>query len=148
MRQDDRFDSKSLSILKAASEVFLEHGFNAATTDMIQRAAGVSKATLYARYPNKEALFCAVIEHQCGKFTRQVETLAVTPGDIRKVLQEIGRTLPQHTAVAGIPGSVPGGGGRGGKISPPGPLLLYQRPRHHDQGIGQTSGKSRHCRRD
>ncbi|WP_412770482.1 helix-turn-helix domain-containing protein [Ralstonia solanacearum] len=45
---------KEASVLKAATEVFLAHGFSAATTDMIQRRAGVSKATMYGRFPNKE----------------------------------------------------------------------------------------------
>ena len=39
---------KQLTVLLAASDVFLEHGFSAATTDMIQQRAGVSKATVYA----------------------------------------------------------------------------------------------------
>lgn len=35
--------SKQELILNAASTIFLTHGFSAATTDMIQREAGVSK---------------------------------------------------------------------------------------------------------
>lgn len=92
MSQTIATDDKSLCVLKAASQVFLEHGFNAATTDMIQQAAGVSKATLYSRYPKKEALFAAVIEYQCSTFTRRVQQIEVTPGNIRKVLLEIGHT--------------------------------------------------------
>lgn len=92
MNQTNNTDDKSLRVLKAASRVFLEHGFSAATTDMIQRAAGVSKATVYSRYPNKEALFAAVIENQCSHFTQQVQKIEVTPGNIRKVLLEIGHT--------------------------------------------------------
>ena len=92
LNQTDHPDDKSLRVLNAASRVFLEHGFNAATTDMIQRAAGVSKATVYSRYPNKEALFAAVIENQCNRFTRQVQQIEVTPDNIRRVLQEIGHT--------------------------------------------------------
>lgn len=85
-------DSKSLRVLEAATRVFLEHGFNAATTDMIQRAAGVSKATVYSRYPTKDALFAEVIAYQCGAFTQRVQSIEIVPGNIRKVLQEIGRT--------------------------------------------------------
>ncbi|WP_434667486.1 TetR/AcrR family transcriptional regulator C-terminal domain-containing protein [Paraburkholderia sp. A3BS-1L] len=32
---------------------------------MIQQAAGVSKSTVYSYYPNKEALFVAVVEAEC-----------------------------------------------------------------------------------
>ncbi|MAK89958.1 MAG: TetR family transcriptional regulator [Oleibacter sp.] len=85
-------DNKSLSVLHAATEVFLQHGFSAATTDMIQRAAGVSKATVYSRYANKEALFAAVVEDKCATFAQCVKQLEVKPGNIRKVLEDIGHT--------------------------------------------------------
>src|SRR3546814_6513872 len=41
-------NAKALTVLRAARNVFLTHGFSAATTDMIQREAGVSKSTVYA----------------------------------------------------------------------------------------------------
>src|SRR3546814_9810578 len=43
-------NAKALTVLRAARTVFLTHGFSAATTDMIQREAGVSKSTVYAHY--------------------------------------------------------------------------------------------------
>lgn len=39
---------------------------------MIQQAAGVSKSTVYSYYPNKEALFVAVVEAECEQFLRAV----------------------------------------------------------------------------
>ncbi len=48
-RQDD--------ILKAALEVFSEHGFAAARLDEVARRAGVAKGTLYLYFPDKETLF-------------------------------------------------------------------------------------------
>lgn len=84
-------DDKTLAVLKAASAVFLAHGFSAATTDMIQKAAGVSKATVYARYPNKEALFVAVIEHECEILTSQVRAIEAQPGDIERTLTGLGQ---------------------------------------------------------
>lgn len=85
LRQD-----KVLNVLRAASTVFLTHGFSAATTDMIQRQAGVSKATLYACYPNKEALFAAVIEQECVSMSASVQAMPHTPGDIARTLSELG----------------------------------------------------------
>jgi AcrR family transcriptional regulator len=84
-------DDKALVVLKAASGVFLAHGFSAASTDMIQSAAGVSKATVYARYPNKEALFLAVIEWECAQFAQQTQAIQAVPGDIRQTLGSLGR---------------------------------------------------------
>ncbi|KOQ92535.1 TetR/AcrR family transcriptional regulator, partial [Pluralibacter gergoviae] len=59
--------AKAQKVLAGAKSIFLARGYSAATTDMIQQAAGVSKSTVYAYYPNKEALFTAVVEQQCGR---------------------------------------------------------------------------------
>lgn len=80
---------KALAVLDAARDVFLTHGFAAATTDMIQQAAGVSKATVYAHYPNKEALFAAVIERQCAEHMNALRALRPLAGGIRAVLHEL-----------------------------------------------------------
>src|SRR5208337_4976712 len=45
------------AILKAALEVFSEHGFAAARLDDVARRAGVAKGTLYLYFPDKETLF-------------------------------------------------------------------------------------------
>jgi AcrR family transcriptional regulator len=82
--------TKHHAVLKAAARVFLAHGYSAATTDMIQREAGVSKATLYACHPNKETLFAAVIEHECAEMARSVQALTATRGDIARTLTELG----------------------------------------------------------
>ncbi|RZF24450.1 TetR family transcriptional regulator [Paraburkholderia sp. UYCP14C] len=63
---------KARVVLAGARAVFLANGFSAATTDMIQQAAGVSKATVYSHYPNKEALFVAVVEAECELFLKTV----------------------------------------------------------------------------
>ncbi|WP_290874254.1 TetR/AcrR family transcriptional regulator [Aquabacterium sp.] len=78
-------------MLAAATHVFMTHGFSAATTDMIQAQAKVSKATVYARYANKEALFLAVIEHQCQLFDAQLQALQPVEGDLEVSLAELGR---------------------------------------------------------
>jgi TetR/AcrR family transcriptional regulator, mexJK operon transcriptional repressor len=63
---------KARVVLAGARAVFLANGFSAATTDMIQQAAGVSKSTVYSHYPNKEALFAAVVEAECELFLNTV----------------------------------------------------------------------------
>jgi AcrR family transcriptional regulator len=49
-------------ILDAAGRLFLEHGFQGASVDEIAEAASAGKPTIYARFPNKQALFTAVVE--------------------------------------------------------------------------------------
>lgn len=89
-KPDIQFD-KSVAILDAATTVFLTHGFSAATTDMIQREAGVSKKTMYGCFPSKEAMFVAVIERQCASMASTIHAIQPAPGDIRKTLDDIGR---------------------------------------------------------
>jgi TetR/AcrR family transcriptional regulator, mexJK operon transcriptional repressor len=56
---------KEAQILAAARHAFLEHGFAETSVDAIARAANVSKTTLYAYFPSKEALFCHLIQSEC-----------------------------------------------------------------------------------
>jgi AcrR family transcriptional regulator len=51
-------------IMEAARKVFLEQGYDASSTDLIARMAGVSKATVYAHFESKEALLIALIEDE------------------------------------------------------------------------------------
>src|SRR5580704_2184042 len=48
-------------ILRAARRVFLERGLAGASIDEIAGIARAGKPTIYARFPNKEALFAAVV---------------------------------------------------------------------------------------
>ncbi|WP_017347205.1 TetR/AcrR family transcriptional regulator [Pantoea sp. A4] len=83
--------SKKDRVAIAATEVFLTHGFSAATTDMIQQAAGVSKATVYASWSSKEALFSAVIEQQCAQMSLRVQAIQPTKDNVVRTLNELGQ---------------------------------------------------------
>jgi TetR/AcrR family transcriptional regulator, mexJK operon transcriptional repressor len=84
-------NEKARQVLAAATQVFLSHGFSAATTDMIQGAAGVSKSTVYAHFENKETLFKAVIEAQCALFAESIREIRFERGEVERVLRELGR---------------------------------------------------------
>lgn len=48
-------------LLDVATDNFVRLGYNAATLDRIAAEAGVAKRTIYARYPDKRALFFVVM---------------------------------------------------------------------------------------
>jgi AcrR family transcriptional regulator len=48
-------------ILDAATDLFLQRGFDATSCDQVVAQAGAGKASLYARYANKQQLFAAVV---------------------------------------------------------------------------------------
>ncbi|WP_322049983.1 TetR/AcrR family transcriptional regulator [Paraburkholderia bannensis] len=83
--------SRADIVLNAARSVFLAHGFSAATTDMIQREARVSKSTVYASWPTKEALFAAVIQRECGQFANSLRHMEFESDDITRSLTTLAR---------------------------------------------------------
>ncbi|MGI4841437.1 MAG: TetR/AcrR family transcriptional regulator [Janthinobacterium lividum] len=61
--------SKQELILAAAGRMFIQHGFEGCSMDLIAKAAGVARQTLYNRFPEgKESLFGAVAERMWQAF--------------------------------------------------------------------------------
>ncbi|MEH2246581.1 TetR/AcrR family transcriptional regulator [Nostoc sp.] len=58
----DLSPEKTEAILQGAMQEFLEHGYAGARIDKIVARAGVSKATVYRHFADKEALFTALIQ--------------------------------------------------------------------------------------
>jgi AcrR family transcriptional regulator len=56
-----RKQARPAEIVSAALDVFAERGFAAATLDEVAARAGISKGTLYLYFPNKDALFRAMV---------------------------------------------------------------------------------------
>jgi AcrR family transcriptional regulator len=69
--------------------MFLKHGFAATPTDVIQEAAGVSKSTMYAHFPSKDALFVAVIEDACAEFLGSVRQVELSDSDVTTDLRSL-----------------------------------------------------------
>jgi TetR/AcrR family transcriptional repressor of mexJK operon len=84
--------TKREAIVAAAAGVFLENGYGAASMDEIARRAGVSKATVYAHFKGKDALFGAIVEERCHRMMAHEE--ATTEQDSPEaMLARIGRGL-------------------------------------------------------
>ena len=56
---------KRTAIVAAARELFVTQGYGAVSMDAVARAAAVSKATLYAHFESKDALFASIIGQAC-----------------------------------------------------------------------------------
>lgn len=69
-------DPKSELILRAAFDVFNEHGLHSATMLDVAKLARVSKETLYARFDSKEGLFYALLAWGCRQGALRMEGLA------------------------------------------------------------------------
>ena len=64
--QDREARWRTARYLKAAVELFAEHGIDATSMDAIADASGVSKATIYKHWPDKDALALEVMAHLSG----------------------------------------------------------------------------------
>ena len=76
---------KAEAILAAAERAFLAGGYGAVSMDAIAREAGVSKATVYAHFSDKEELFGAVIAAVSERFGG-FSALELDPRDIERSL--------------------------------------------------------------
>lgn len=50
------------AILATARSMFLEEGYDAVAMEVVAAVTGVSKGTLYSRYPSKDLMFAAVVD--------------------------------------------------------------------------------------
>lgn len=66
-------------LLAAATRLFLAHGYDGTSCDQVALDAGAGKASIYARYANKGALFAAVIDHMLARSVGQDKVPAETP---------------------------------------------------------------------
>lgn len=88
-----RGERKSRQILDGARALFLEQGFDTTSMDAVARHAGVSKATLYVHFENKDALLAALIDDECRRFGPQVLWEAAGgPIDVEKGLRAIAQS--------------------------------------------------------
>lgn len=83
-------------LLDIATKMFLEQGFEATSIDALAEAAAIGKATLYARYADKTALFADVLRRRILEVygPMEAEFAVATAGDdlattLRKVAERL-----------------------------------------------------------
>jgi TetR/AcrR family transcriptional repressor of mexJK operon len=76
---------------KAAVATFVKYGYDGTTMDAIARAAGITRRTLYARYPDKRAVFADVIPWALTRRTERESSDEPDDGDLRAALLAVGR---------------------------------------------------------
>jgi TetR/AcrR family transcriptional repressor of mexJK operon len=81
---------KARAILDAAAALFLAQGYLAVSMDAVARRAGVSKATLYAHFPGKDALFRVMVEEQCARMAAEATASAGHEDEIGVTLERLG----------------------------------------------------------
>jgi AcrR family transcriptional regulator len=80
-----RYHARRLVIIDAGLTAFAEHGYAAATTAVICRAAGIGSGTFFHYFPTKDALLVAILEHGTTETREFFEQSADAP-DPRRVI--------------------------------------------------------------
>lgn len=90
-----RTEAKRNAIVEAASEVFLESGYEGASMAQIATRVGGSKATLYGYFSTKEELFVEVMQGVAKRYFEPIfAALEKEHDNLRQALQQFGeRTL-------------------------------------------------------
>ncbi|SAK79246.1 TetR family transcriptional regulator [Caballeronia fortuita] len=81
------------TIVDAASELFVELGFQATTLDKVAQRAKISKLSIYRHFENKEALFSAAIEAGCHQSFAPQALLEDVDGSVEDQLMAVGSSL-------------------------------------------------------
>jgi TetR/AcrR family transcriptional repressor of mexJK operon len=89
----DSESPKRLLVLDAAAGLFMAHGYGAVSMDAVARAAGVSKATLYAHFSSKDQLFATIIGVACREKIALGALLPADATDIQAALTSFGDRL-------------------------------------------------------
>ena len=88
IRRGRKFDQ----VLAGARTVFMQDGFEGASVDDIARKAGVSKATLYAYFPNRHALVAEVGSRAFRSLAARMRKDAAAPGSAQDRLLAVARS--------------------------------------------------------
>lgn len=90
-------EARREAILDAALMLILKHGLRGTSMEAIARAASVAKPTLYAYFPDKPAVFEALLERVIGDWRREFVAALAGEGD---AVQRIAAAMTaKHKAV-------------------------------------------------
>src|SRR5215468_10574578 len=73
-------------VLKAALELVAEHGIDGTSMDAVARESGVSKATIYKHWADKEALLLEMLAEASGLHSRPKFDNGATRNDLVDLL--------------------------------------------------------------
>jgi len=88
-----RAELRRAAFLKAARDVFLEYGYEAANMAEIVKRAGGSLSTLYAQFGGKKGLFEAMIDTRVNDLTAQMHIELAAHAPLREGLRRIGEAF-------------------------------------------------------
>ncbi|MDE8654146.1 TetR/AcrR family transcriptional regulator [Novosphingobium sp. H3SJ31-1] len=97
----EQAEARQAQLLERAFDHFLEKGFDHATIEAIAADVNMTKRTVYARYPDKAALFRAAVRRGIERYAISRERITATRGgDLEQTLIAIAMLRIELTATA------------------------------------------------
>ena len=88
----EQAEARHGELLDAALDLFLEHGFELTTIEMIAARINMTKRTVYARYPDKASLFRSAVQRAIERQIVPPDVLeGLDQGDLTETLASIAR---------------------------------------------------------
>ena len=86
----EQAEARHEELLDCALDHFLDKGYEQATIEAIASQVGMTKRTVYSRYPDKAALFAAAVHRAIQRYAISDERIAATDcGDLEQTLRNI-----------------------------------------------------------
>src|ERR687888_714351 len=82
-------DDVSARVLDAALVELSEFGIRRASIDAVTRRSGVSRMTVYRRYPGKDALVAAVLQREVQRFFAEIVASLPSEGALPERVAEV-----------------------------------------------------------
>jgi TetR/AcrR family transcriptional regulator, mexJK operon transcriptional repressor len=98
---EGRSGRKRRAIVEAATDLFLQQGYDGTSMDQVAAIAAVSKQTVYKQYADKERLFEEVIfglSSTADVFIQTIAPLLANPTDLDQAMRKLARTY-LHTVM-------------------------------------------------
>ncbi|WP_072392169.1 TetR/AcrR family transcriptional regulator [Hyphomicrobium sp. CS1GBMeth3] len=86
-------DQITSKLLKAGAHLFLRHGYEKTSMDAVAAKAGISKRTLYSRFPSKAELFEAVVNSVLERSVRSFKESPTALATLQDALLEFATNL-------------------------------------------------------
>ena len=87
---DDEVLARKEEILQTATELFAEHGFSDAMTQVLADRLGVGKGTIYRHFPSKRELFLAAADRVMRKMQ---EAILASIAGVEDGLEQVSRAI-------------------------------------------------------
>jgi AcrR family transcriptional regulator len=132
-------------ILDAAHKVFLERGFEGASIELIAETARSGKPTIYARFPNKEALFEATLARSIRQRYARVKSHGLSGATIEERLFNIAVAVLSETLTEEYVGIVRVAVGEANRIPDLVRNLIQMAREHSGQIVAQMLAEVTRC---